>query len=104
MAILGYASAIVSRRSRRPSEGAPAHSGWAGVQRYANEATLPFYVLHLPVIVGAAWFTVRWDAPIVGKYFTLVIVSFAGTLALYEFVVRRFRLMRFLFGMRGHSK
>jgi hypothetical protein len=29
-----------------------------------------------------------------------VIVSFAGTLVLYEFLVRRFRVMRFLFGMK----
>ena len=68
--------------------------------RYANEAVLPFYVLHEPVIVGAAWVIVRWQAPILAKYLALVIGSFAGTLALYEVLVRRLRVTRFLFGMK----
>jgi len=100
VAIFGYASAIVGGRSRRSSEGAPSRSRWSRVERYANEAVLPFYVLHLPVIVGAAWIIVRWHAPILAKYLALVIVSFAATLALYEYLVRRFRVMRFLFGMK----
>ena len=61
---------------------------------------LPFYVLHEPVIVVAAWVIVRWDGPIVGKYLALVIVSFAVTLCLYEVLVRRFRVTRVLFGMK----
>ncbi len=100
VAILGYATAIVNMRSRRSSEGTPSRSRWSGVGRYANEAVLPFYVLHLPVIVGAAWIIVRWHTPILAKYLALVIVAFAGTLALYELLVRRFRVMRFLFGMK----
>jgi glucan biosynthesis protein C len=55
---------------------------------------LPFYILHEPVIVVAAWVIVRWEGPIVGKYLMLVIVSFAGTLGLYEVRVRRFRVTR----------
>jgi hypothetical protein len=68
--------------------------------RYANEAVLPFYVLHEPVIVAAAWIIIRWDGPIVVKYAALVIVSLVGTLALYEGLVRRFRVSRFLLGMK----
>ncbi len=68
--------------------------------RYANEAVLPFYVLHEPVIVAAAWVIVRWNAPIAGKYVALVLASFVGTLALFEGLVRRFRLARLLFGMK----
>jgi peptidoglycan/LPS O-acetylase OafA/YrhL len=61
---------------------------------------LPFYVLHEPVIVAAAWFLVRWHAPVPAKYATLVLVSLAATLALYEAGVRRYRLTRLLFGMK----
>lgn len=71
-----------------------------GAVRYANEAVLPFYVLHEPVIVAAAWVIVRWDGPIVGKYVVLVLASFVGTLALYEVLVRRYRVTRLLFGMK----
>jgi len=59
---------------------------------------LPFYLLHEPVIVAAAWLIVRWHAPITGKYAALIIVSFAATLAVYETLVRRFRVTRLLVG------
>ena len=73
---------------------------WSRAGRYANEAVLPFYVLHEPVIVAAAWLIIRWNAPILGKYLGLVTVSFAATLALYELLIRRFRLSRRLAGMK----
>jgi membrane-bound acyltransferase YfiQ involved in biofilm formation len=65
---------------------------------------LPFYVLHEPVIVAAAWIIIRFDAPTVVKYVALVIVSFTGTLLLYEMLVRRFRITRLLFGMKPASQ
>lgn len=105
VSILGFAGSIIARRSARSSTTADElpekpESRWRRAARYANEAVLPFYVLHEPVIVVAAWFIVRWDGPIVGKYLALVMVSFAGTLGLYEVLVRRFRLTRVLFGMK----
>ena len=53
--------------------------------------------------MAAAWGIIRWNAPILGKYVALVLVSFAGTLALYEVLVRRFRFTRLLFGMKPAS-
>jgi len=104
--ILGFAGSLMARREHRSALTAGAHSGgseprWRRGARYANEAVLPFYVLHEPVIVAAAWIIVRWNAPIAAKYVAVVIVSFAGTLALYEMLVRRFRVCRFLFGMKA---
>jgi peptidoglycan/LPS O-acetylase OafA/YrhL len=64
---------------------------------------LPFYVLHEPVIVAAAWIIIRVNAPIMAKYAALVIASFTITLILYETLVRRFRVPRFLFGMKPPS-
>jgi peptidoglycan/LPS O-acetylase OafA/YrhL len=61
---------------------------------------LPFYVLHEPVIVVIAYWLVRWEVGIVPKYLALVVASFVGTLVLYEFCVRRFRVARFLLGMK----
>ena len=66
----------------------------------ANEAVLPFYVLHQPVIVIVAFFFVGWAAPVPVKYLTLVAVSFAVIVALYEGIVRRTGVLRFLFGMK----
>jgi hypothetical protein len=105
VAILGFARSFVAGRSGRPatrlgSQLAGSERRAQRTARYANEAVLPFYVLHEPVIVAAAWIIIRWDVPIVVKYAALVIVSLVGTLALYEGLVRRFRVSRFLLGMK----
>ena len=112
-AILGLAGTAAARfTTARPTgspEGSPARtSWWQRVVSYSNEAVLPFYLLHEPVIVAVAWVIVRWPAPLLIKYLSVVAASFVLTLALYEGLVRRFQLTRFLFGMKparqlGHS-
>jgi peptidoglycan/LPS O-acetylase OafA/YrhL len=105
VSILGIAGSFVARRARQSaivtgSRSASSEPRSRRAARYANEAVLPFYVIHEPVIVAAAWVIVRWDAPVVAKYVAVVVVSFAGTLVLYETLVRRFRVARLLFGMK----
>jgi glucan biosynthesis protein C len=111
-AMLGVAGTVAARFTALPA-GSPARSSahpprWRRVASYGNEAVLPFYVLHEPVIVAVAWVIVRWPAPLLVKYLSVVAASFVLTLALYEGLVRRFKLTRFLFGMKparelGHS-
>jgi len=105
VAILGFAGSWTAGSQRQAIEGGRTAGGpnsrLSRAARYANEAVLPFYLLHEPVIVGAAWIIVRWQAPILAKYVALVIVSFSGTLALYDLLVRRLRVTRFLFGMKA---
>jgi len=74
---------------------------WRRAARYSNEAVLPFYLLHEPVIVAAAYLIVRWHAPALVKYPALVAISFAATLAIYELAIRRYRPTRILFGMKA---
>ncbi|ELS50489.1 hypothetical protein [Streptomyces viridochromogenes] len=69
---------------------------------YPGSAALPRYV-HQPVVVALAYGVVARPAPIVIKYVVIVAGSPAVLLLLYEFVVRRTRLTRFLFGMRSDS-
>ncbi|MFE9017763.1 acyltransferase [Streptomyces sp. NPDC007808] len=69
---------------------------------YLGVAALPVYVLHQPVVVALAYGVVGLPAPIPVKYVMIVTGSLALILALYECVVRRTRLTRFLFGMRPH--
>jgi glucan biosynthesis protein C len=111
-AILGLAGTVAARftaRSTGSPPGSPVHPPrWQRVASYANQAVLPFYLLHEPVIVAVAWVVVRWPAPLLVKYLSVVAASFVLTLALYEGLVRRFQLSRFLFGMKparqlGHS-
>jgi len=107
-AIVGFAQSLTARHHHKPGTGNNGASATSArlprAARYANEAVLPFYLLHEPVIVAAAWLIVRWHAPLPAKYAALVIVSFAATLALYETLVRRFRVTRLLAGMKPRIK
>lgn len=68
--------------------------------KYVNEATLPFYILHQTVNVTVGFFVVQWVTPDLLKYVVILTVSFFAIMGLYEFGVRRFNPMRFLFGMK----
>lgn len=67
---------------------------------YGNEAVLPFYIFHQTIILCIGWFVIRWDIGILPKYLIIAVASFALIMVLYELLVRRFNVMRFLFGMR----
>jgi hypothetical protein len=67
---------------------------------YIAEAQLPFYILHMTPIVLAGYFVVQWEIGGLVKYIVIVLASLAGTFILYDIVVRRTRLTRFLFGLR----
>jgi glucan biosynthesis protein C len=104
-AILGFAGTVAARLATARPAGSPAGSPattprWRRLAHYGNEAVLPFYLLHEPVIVAVAWVVVRWPAPLLVKYLSVVAASFILTLALYEGLVRRFQLARLLYGMK----
>jgi glucan biosynthesis protein C len=71
---------------------------------YANEAVLPFYILHQTVILGVGYFVVQWAIPDLLKWLIILPVSFILIMALYEFLVRRHNVMRVLFGMKPLPK
>jgi hypothetical protein len=71
--------------------------------RYGQEAALPFFVLHQPVIIVIAFFVVQWNAGILVKLPVVVLSSFAVTSGLYELVVRRINPLRLAFGMKTKS-
>jgi len=107
-AIVGFAAAFTARRrSSGPATPRPAPAReprWQRAAGYANQAVLPFYLLHEPVIVAFAWIIVRWHAPVLVKYPVLVAASFTVTLVTYEFAVRRYRVTRLLFGMKTRKR
>ncbi len=71
---------------------------------YANEAVLPFYILHQPVLLCVAFFAVQWAIPDLLKFLVILSITFAVVMILYEFSVRRFNPLRFLFGMKQADK
>ncbi len=70
------------------------------VLQYANEAILPFYILHEPVIIIIAFFVLAWDIPTGVKYVFVSTAALLITLALYELLIRRIKPIRWLFGMK----
>jgi glucans biosynthesis protein C len=65
-----------------------------------SEAVLPFYILHQPVLLSIGFVMAPWHAALVVKFLVLVSSSFAGIMLIYELAVRRWKPMRFLFGMK----
>ena len=68
--------------------------------KHVNEMVLPFYILHQTVIVIIAYFVVQTGLAIPLKYGITAVTSFAVIVGLYELLVSRIGVLRFLFGMR----
>jgi glucans biosynthesis protein C len=71
--------------------------------RYASEAAMPFYLLHMTFSVVTGYFVVQLDAPVAVKYPLIVLVATGFTLIAYE-LVRRWNGSRWLFGMKALKK
>jgi glucans biosynthesis protein C len=71
---------------------------------YVNEAVLPFYILHQTVIVIIGYFIASWSVGIVVKYPLLIASSFTVIMLVYELMIRRIALLRFLFGMKPNRR
>ena len=70
------------------------------ILKYANEAVLPFYILHQTVIVILSYFIVGWAIPDWLKFVIILLASFVVTMLTYEYLIRRINVLRFLFGMK----
>jgi surface polysaccharide O-acyltransferase-like enzyme len=85
MAVLGYARQYL--RAARP------------ILAYASQAVLPFYMLHQTLIIIIAYFIRDWALAVGLKYLFVVCSTFAVCMGVYEFAIRRNRVLRFRFGM-----
>jgi glucans biosynthesis protein C len=70
--------------------------------QYANEAAMPFYLLHMTFSVVTGYFVIRLEAPVVVKYPLIVLAATGLTLVASE-LVRRWNVTRWLFGMKPAS-
>ncbi len=71
---------------------------------YANEAVMPFYVLHQTVLLVVGYFVTRWQIPDPIKFLVVLLVSFVFIMVVYEFIIRRINVLRVLFGMKAQSR
>ncbi len=64
-----------------------------------NEAVMPFYIIHLPIVIIFGFFVIQLNFGIIPKLVMVIGLSFISIIACY-LVVKRFRVLRFLFGMK----
>jgi peptidoglycan/LPS O-acetylase OafA/YrhL len=72
--------------------------------KYTGEASYPYYILHQTIIVIIGFYVVQWQLGVAVKYLLILAAATAVTALLYELLVKRFNLFRFLFGMRLMKK
>jgi glucan biosynthesis protein C len=70
------------------------------VLKYASEAAYPFYILHQTVIVLIGYYVVQWDIGVWLKFLVISVASVPTILLVYEVLVKRMGVTRFLFGMK----
>jgi peptidoglycan/LPS O-acetylase OafA/YrhL len=70
---------------------------------YANEAVLPFYILHHTALLCVGSAVVQSILPDLVKAILISGSAFVISMGLYEFVIRRNNVLRFLFGMKPQS-
>jgi len=88
-AICGFAKAALNRPSPQLS--------------HLNEAVLPIYVLHQPILLISAFllFPLRLPAPL--EALLLAAATGLGSFAIYEALIRPFAVTRFLFGLKREA-
>jgi len=63
---------------------------------YANEAVLPFYILHHTIIYIIGFYVIQWSSGVATKFLMISIASFVAIMAIYEILVRRVSILRIL--------
>ncbi len=67
---------------------------------YANRAIYPFYILHQTVIIAIGYYVIHVQESILAKYLFVSTLSLIGSLVIYEYLIRPYRLVRWLFGVK----
>jgi glucans biosynthesis protein C len=72
-----------------------------GFLKYFAEGAYVLYILHQTVIVLIGYFVVQTDLAVGFKYVTILMASFVSTILVYDLLIRRNNVSRFLFGMKS---
>ncbi len=64
-----------------------------------NEAVMPYYIIHFPIVIIFGFFIVQLNLGILPKLALVIGLSFVSIVACY-LIIKRFRVLRFLFGMK----
>lgn len=68
---------------------------------YMNKAAFPIYVIHQTVLLIIGFFVVRSGFGPIPKFFEITVLSLFSCVAIYDLVIRRYRIARWLFGVKA---
>lgn len=68
---------------------------------YMTEAIFPWYILHQTFTVMAGFWLTRQGLPALAEFSLVTLATFAGCLLTHEYMIRRSRLLRPLFGLKN---
>jgi glucans biosynthesis protein C len=74
------------------------------VLKYCSEASMPFYVLHQPIIILIGFFIYDLEWYVQAKVAFLVPIAFISIMFIHHFIIRRVNLLRVLFGLKAVQK
>ncbi len=90
LAIFGFATTYLQKSSK--------------LLTYCNEAVYPFYILHQTITVAIGYYLIDVQLGLASKYSIMVIGTFGISFVFYEFLIRRWKLTRILFGLKMNSE
>jgi len=76
----------------------------SSVLKYLSPAAYPVYIIHIFVLYGGAMIILPLEIPVILKFVLIVVFTGVICLFLYEFVIRRIRLLRLFFGLKLESR
>jgi len=68
-----------------------------------TEASLPFYILHQPIIKFVGFVIAGWELGVLPKFMLLSLVALMAIALVYEMLVRRIGLLRVFCGLRARQ-
>ncbi|MEL6916620.1 MAG: acyltransferase family protein [Bacteroidota bacterium] len=90
LAWFGYASYYLNKPSK--------------ILSYANQAVYPFYILHQTFTLIVGYFIMDLPWGFLPKFSILIVGTFLGSWLLYELGIRRWKIIRPLFGLKIRKK
>jgi hypothetical protein len=67
---------------------------------YLSQSAYPIYIIHMVFLYLASWLIFPLDIPAFLKFSLVIAFTFTGCFVTYEFVLRRIKLVRPLFGLK----
>ncbi|WP_425237575.1 acyltransferase family protein [Ulvibacterium sp.] len=73
-------------------------------RKVLNEAIYPFYLLHQPALIFVGYVVLQWDISYGAQAVLITLLSLVVIIFCYWFIIRRFNVLRVVFGMKTRSK